>query len=879
MRVRVEKFISGMTRKLILTGLALSMVAGAMADPITPEEALMRAGKSGMPGTRGIEASAAPQLSLTKMTDAGSPAVYVFNNEEDGFLILSADDVAYPLLGYSDSGRITPEEVELNPALEWWLSEYARQIEYASAHKIPAGSNSIKIPSTRAGREPIAPMIKTTWDQGEPYYNQCPLKGVDRTYTGCVATAMAQVMNYWKYPEVGRGQIGYDCEGLGKRLSMNFSRQKFDWDNMLPSYSGKYTEAQADAVAYLMKACGYAVKMEYGTDSSGALAMNISNGLKKFFNYDPNMLYTLRQYYHSSQWDEMIYDNLKNVGPILYGGASMLGGGHSFICDGYDGNGLFHFNWGWTSMSDGYFSLDALNPESLGAGGGSGGGYNFTQDALFGIQPPTGLPEEYRPEFLTQMGSLGAWIDEKEKGILHFQLWGEEMAMWVNYNPSVVRVGFGAIIEPQGNTPGEVVKMPVSDARYEMRPGYGTSTEYFDPSIDLLKLGLSDGVYKLTFATYDLDEENPEYVPVKTSYNYFNYVTLKKTGEKFEVVVDEIWSLGVEDAEIVGDFYYGCPVTVRAKIRNNSDIELTSGVAPCFAINTEEGPAMAFLGESILVTLPPHSSVEREWTTSIYNLAGVKVTEDMNVIFSFFDEMTYVIYQNDFAKTVTMKANPGPPTLDYGTAAPTIAQTPVMNEISPNGNKIAVYQVPEAEKNNIKVRANIKLKSGYCNYPIYALVLTPAPSEEESGRMAIEYYNGEVMQLEQGVRKRFSTTLNFQAGKPDILYSIALGYLYDNGIVPISGPWAYMRLIPDLTAVDQITGDSTAIEIDYDKASQCVTAASAAGIATIEAYDMQGKKIAASAGSETLSLTGFSGLAVVKVLNNDGETKSLKVML
>ncbi|MDE5883277.1 MAG: C10 family peptidase, partial [Muribaculaceae bacterium] len=602
-----------MVKKLIFSALALAYVAGVNAVTLTPEEALARAGKAAASPTRGVGSSVSPKLSFTQMTKEGAPAVYVFNNDEGGFMVLSADDVAYPVLGYSDAGQLTGEDVAMNPALEWWLGEYARQIEYAASHEVPSKAKSFVMPSTRASYEAITPMVKTKWDQGTPYNNQCPMYGTYRTYTGCVATAMAQVMNYWKYPEVGQGQIGYEASSIGKRLSLNFSKKKFDWDNMLPAYYGNYTKAQEDAVAYLMKACGYAVKMDYSPESSGALGMNIANGLQKYFNYDPNMLYTLRDYYTTTQWTDLIYDNLKNVGPVLYGGGSFLGGGHSFVCDGYDGNGMFHFNWGWSGMSDGYFSLDALNPDALGTGGGAGGGYNFSQDAVLGIQPPTGKPVEVRREYITQAGSLGAYIKPIEKTMLHFSLWGEMEPMWVNYNPTTLKVYFGAIFEPQGTTPGGVKKISACDVQFTIEPGYGTAPNYFDPKVDLLKAGLSDGVYKVTIATFNGEGEDAEWTPVRVTYPYCDFVTLKKNGDNFEILVDDIPTLEIEDAGIDGHFYNGCPITVNAKVVNNFDIELTTGLAPAFVYDN----VVCFLGESIMVTVPPHSSVEKEWTTIV----------------------------------------------------------------------------------------------------------------------------------------------------------------------------------------------------------------------------------------------------------------------
>lgn len=392
---------------------ALVTVGTAVAAPLTPDEALSRIGGSGFKAPGMNQA----RLLHTVRTETGSPAVYVFDRGEgSGYMILGADDTAYPVLGYADSGSLDVES--LPPALSWWLGEYARQIQYASEHGVTAPlSSRLRVAEDR---DAIEPMIKTHWDQGTPYNNQCPQEGTKRTYTGCVATSMAQVMNYWKYPERGTGSISYDAATIQKRLSMDFSKQPFDWANMADSYNpGQYTVEQANAVSYLMKACGYSVKMDYGADSSGALAMLIRNALVKYFKYDGNALYTLRMYYSASDWEKLIYDNLKNVGPILYGGDSMLGGGHSFVCDGYDGNGYFHFNWGWAGMSNGYYTLNALNPQALGAGGGTGGGYNFTQDAVLGIQPPTGDPVVNTPPTLTSMGALTSQISD---GVLTFAL-------------------------------------------------------------------------------------------------------------------------------------------------------------------------------------------------------------------------------------------------------------------------------------------------------------------------------------------------------------------------------------------------------------------------------------------------------------------------
>lgn len=863
-----------MQSKLLYTILALSSSALVEAAVISPEMALERAGKSPAATTRGMGAASQPKLSLTKTTAKGDPAVYVFNSEEGGFLVLSAEDTAYPILGYSDSGKITEEDVASNPALEWWLSEYARQIEYAAANGVGTSTNSFSIPATRADYTAITPMISTLWDQGAPFYNQCPLYGTERTYTGCVATAMAQVMNYWKYPEVGHGQVSYEASSIGKRLSLDFSKKKFDWENMLPSYFGEYTQAQEDAVAYLMKACGYASKMDYSTDASGALAMNIASGLKKYFDYDPNVLYTLRDFYSSSQWTQMIYDNLKNVGPVICGGGSMLGGGHSFVCDGYDGNGMFHFNWGWSGMSDGYFSLEALNPDSLGAGGGSGGGYNFSQDIVLGIQPPTGKPEETRPMCLTQSGSLGAKINPDEPGVLHFELWGGMECMWVNYTGVTQKLYFGAILEPQGDTGGDIRKIPVSDMKFTIQAGYGTAPDYFDPKIDLNEAELSDGTYKVTIATFTGEEDDAEWIPVRPYYACKEYVTLKKKGDDYKVVVDGIPALEIENASIVGSFVYGCPVKVRATIANNSDIELSTGLAPAFAYES----SVCFLGESILVSVLPHSKVEKEWETIIYPMQGAPtVTSETELLFTFFDETTYNLYTKDFIKPVVISPNPGAPSVSY-TNAPVIAGLGKELDIV-NGRRTEVYVLDEKDDRTIDISAELKLNSGFFYYPVYGLLLSEVEGAEGSGQMAVENLNGSIMSLEKGSKKEFSTSLNLATCVPDVLYTITIGYSYASQLTAVPGPLSYLKIRKSGSAVEGLEADADATVITFDRMAKTATVKSASGTALIEVYDLQGRKLRSVANSDTLSLQGISGVVIVHASDRNGNRATSKINL
>lgn len=277
-----------------ITSLAImsATTLALLAAPLTPEQALRRVqGNSAlkMPSKSGTSM----KLSFSMQTQKGEPAVYIFDRPaSSGYLIVSADDTATPLLGYADSGSFDANNMP--PQLEWWLSEYASQIDYASANGIKNTYAPI------ANKKEIAPLVKTKWNQGTPYNNLCPSVNNVKCPSGCVATAMAQVMKFWNYPEVGTGRVTATLPsgGTGEGF-INLAQKPFDWNNMIDSYSGyDYTNEQGNAVATLMQAAGYAAKMNYAPGGSGALSINAAISLSKNFKYNPNIQYLQRLYFN-----------------------------------------------------------------------------------------------------------------------------------------------------------------------------------------------------------------------------------------------------------------------------------------------------------------------------------------------------------------------------------------------------------------------------------------------------------------------------------------------------------------------------------------------------------------------------------------------------
>lgn len=327
----------------------------------------------------------------------GGPATVLFRIYNvaagTGFAIISGDDLVLPVLGYSGEGAFAAGALPSN--LAKWLEGYKQEIRAAlMAGTAPAPAVQAewqRWAHAEAGstgeRAAVAPLLQTTWNQS-PYYNAlCPGGSV----TGCVATAMAQVMKYHNWPAQGTGFHSYNSGSYGT-LSANFGATTYNWAAM----PNNVTSANA-AVATLMFHCGVGVDMSYSPQVSGAWVIqansqgtdhNAEYALKTYFNYSSDLQGKQRANFTEAQWINMLKADLDASRPVLYDGFGS-GGGHCFVADGYDNNNFFHFNWGWGGAYDGNFAVGALNPDGQGTGGGTGA-YNNGQEAIFGIKPPSG---------------------------------------------------------------------------------------------------------------------------------------------------------------------------------------------------------------------------------------------------------------------------------------------------------------------------------------------------------------------------------------------------------------------------------------------------------------------------------------------------------
>ena len=338
--------------------------------------------------------SSAEIAPATKSGDA-SPAFYVFSgNGEQGFIIISGDDIIKPVLGYSFTKQ-APESDNLPDGLRQWLAEIA---EHISESRVQGATQSADVKAewdavakgsiqnvwVRTRAEQDGKVLETAqWGQGDPFNKECPLDGGKRTVTGCVATAVSTIMYYHKWPDAGVGYTEqYKTDTKKISVPARDLSKPYDWKNMLPKYKNvSHTTTQENAVARLMADVGAAYEADYRSDATSAVTG--INQMFKYFKYDSGMTNIARKDYFVEQFDNILKKEIDAGRPVLYAGKSDEGGGHAFVFDGYDNAGNFHINWGWNGSSNGYFAITKHD-------------YKNRQRAFIHIMPATGnnnIPE------------------------------------------------------------------------------------------------------------------------------------------------------------------------------------------------------------------------------------------------------------------------------------------------------------------------------------------------------------------------------------------------------------------------------------------------------------------------------------------------------
>ena len=419
---------------LVLTLLLLCSVGTLSARPLSERQARHLAEQFFLQSTRttmsrpisqqGLQLVSAPirqSVGVELRTLSGDKAryYYIYNRGSNaGFVIIAGDDELTPYIGYATTGRFIVEDmpeqlVAFLKACQERIDELVSSISYHQALQ----------PTRPSASEPtqIAPLLgNIQWNQSAPWNNQTPVVDGEHTPVGCVATAYTQVMRYYQWPTQGEGTFSYTEKRSDRQHSVDYESTTYDWAHMPERYAdpSQATEEETNALSTLAYHAGVAVEMMYAPRGSGASMPYVDRALREHFRYDKRVSFKNRVNYTQATWEQLLRNELIAARPIVYSGYGH--GGHAFVCDGYDANGLFHINWGWGGMSDGYFNLNYLVPSDLGIGGGAGGGYSLGQGAVVGImpdrqgtsqRPESSVVTTWRFSMLFDKGTLDATAD------------------------------------------------------------------------------------------------------------------------------------------------------------------------------------------------------------------------------------------------------------------------------------------------------------------------------------------------------------------------------------------------------------------------------------------------------------------------------------
>ena len=556
---------------MLLLGIGLL----AQAAPISQDQARKEA-LSFLLNKQISNRSLKPVALSNRMLKAGNQAAfYIFNvGNNQGFVIVSGDDRINPILGYSDEGYF--DEAKAPSNMKNLLNEYAQQISMLNEVSnvkgaIAAAKNVVDT------RNSIAPLLTTKWDQARPYWNKCPqVQNEDGeyepSYTGCVATAMSQVMKYYNYPAqttqvILSYQYGYGTGNMGEYITQyteDLPVTTFDWAHMLDSYNGSEDQVYTDAVATLMLYVGHAAHMTYALTASGTTDPYIPKAFTNYFDYNAQLVY--RSDYDQQAWEDMVYQELVAGRPMVYNGRAGSGGGHSFVCDGYEMGDYYHINWGWGGLGNGYFQLAIMNPHAAGIGASSSAeGYNIDQTAIIGITPGYSGQGEVN-HVLTVYNMYYSGNRELERGSNGFSLYKRRQVVVTaeDHIDDGTKYARGIALYDSNNN---FVEMIASMTYYtstlsvtDKWPDSNSSTYYY------FGKNISNGTYKIVPVCQV--QGTSEWIPMLESDRY--YIEMNVSGNTATLVDHPLNDLTATNFEFTGDHRVGAAEQCHVTVQNNS---------------------------------------------------------------------------------------------------------------------------------------------------------------------------------------------------------------------------------------------------------------------------------------------------------------------
>lgn len=477
----------------------------------------------------------------------------IYNIQDGGFVMTQGQQI----LGYSDTGTFCQEDappalLDLLQALQdnsSIVTDEALQQESATSFKPLLGD--------------------IAWNQDSPYNDLCPQYDMaTKCPTGCVATAMAQLMYYHKWPEQGKGQHSYQPAIMsGNTLEADFASTTYQWEAMLPNYASAtipaagYTMEQCrSAVATLMLHCGIAVDMFYYSQS-GAVDYDVPPALISYFQYDHSMAYRKREHYSTADWLQIIRNEIAEGRPVLAYGRSATGG-HAYVFDGMDSQGFIHVNWGWGGMSNGFFRTSALTPASQGIGG-SDGGFNYSQSIITGIRPVDRVDRDEHVELTSTEGLVAGKTKIAQNSAVNIRLSGKV----TNHGWHESTFDYALLLLGEEGDTVSIIPGPASQALAKDDTGYA-------PSFGAVNLGtLPIGQYTL-YPVCRVTGGKDCWIRIRDSYiGYVNRLDITATETELIFHQPNYFQLKATDLSLPKQIYSGVPALISTVVTNEGDVE------------------------------------------------------------------------------------------------------------------------------------------------------------------------------------------------------------------------------------------------------------------------------------------------------------------
>jgi len=530
-------------------------------------------------------------------TEEADRPYYIFNNEnESGFVIISGSDLMREVIGYSANSSFSETDTEKLPEnLRNWLA----WISYATSYLEEHPEAALTAADRRSVASPVAPLMQSKWDQGNPYNTYCPLikdRGTQRYQTGCVATAIGQIVRYHlnKNQKVLKGIGQHEYKRDRTTYSVDFSANTYDYKLMPLSLTSSSTASEINEVSKLLYHIGVGVNMNYAEDGSGAFNFDGESLLKEHFGFNSNISYIKRAYYSYEEWNDLLLNEIQNGRPVLYGGNSEAGG-HSFVLEGVDQDGLFYINWGWGGLDDGYFDINLLNPQSLFTGQyASADGFAYYQDAIINICMEEGAGTKLSPLIIDK--TLTAEIKGDS---LHF-----DEIIFFNLSTQAATGEIELLLKKETETISQTKLEDVSNlAGHDSQSGEGgcfiSSFSYYIPK------DLADGVYQLWFY---FKEDGKEASKIRAYYPDVAYVTLKvangkcyaSVGNRAAKLVASAWNTDTEDIKTGAS-------TLSVTVRNDG-LDTYIGRFKLTLKKSGDHQSTTLLAEDMSVILPGETS-------------------------------------------------------------------------------------------------------------------------------------------------------------------------------------------------------------------------------------------------------------------------------